>query len=131
MNLTFFQGGIFHLDHLNSSVFIVALQRLLCWKGELIDCSKRTELRVRSPLNEVFGFFFREANACHAVGAHVAIGELVAGFIFISSPSPVCLPLAVREGKGYGWVLSVHDNCLTCTLMILKCNKLQVKFWTL
>lgn len=72
-----------------------------------------------------------EENTRHAVGAHGANGELVAVFIFVSSPSPVCLPLAFREANGYYWVLSIHENWLAYTLIMLKFNMLQVKFWML
>jgi len=70
-----------------------------------------------------------EENTCHAVGAHGANGELVAVFIFVSSPSPVFLPLAFRRANGYYWVLSTHENWLAYSLMILKLNMLQAKFW--
>lgn len=75
--------------------------------------------------------FFSWKEVHHTAGAHGADGELVALFIFASSPSPVCLPLAFREANGCYWVLSIRENWLACTLMILKFNMLQVKFWTL
>lgn len=70
-----------------------------------------------------------EENTRYAVGAHGASAELVA--VFISSPSPVYLTLAFREANGYYWVLSIHENWLAYTLMILKFNMLQVNFWML